>query len=62
MTIQELRNMFNQINKDCERDGEDVVPLVDVDFYADQIEALFGNMDKTITYEEAYEMAEQLSL
>lgn len=57
MTIQEWKTMFEQINIDCSETGESVVPLSDVDYYAEQIHNLTEEQD----YIEARRIAVALS-
>ena len=55
-SVTQLINVFNKVNSDCMRDGADSVPFSDIDYYAEQIELIFG-----VTEIRAYELATQLS-
>lgn len=42
-STKELFDMFTKINQDAKENGEDEVPLTDVEFYTDQINNIFFN-------------------
>jgi hypothetical protein len=55
-TVPEMVKLFNKINDDCMRAQEDSIPFTDVEYYAEQIENIFG-----VPEIRAYELATQLS-
>lgn len=57
ITVQILRGVFEQVNKDCAEKSEPVVPFSNVDFYAEQIQNLYE-----LPYVEARGLAVRLAL
>jgi hypothetical protein len=54
---EELVIMFNQVNMDAEANGDQVVPLTDVKYYAEQLVNLYQ-----VSHSDAVELAEEMAV
>lgn len=55
-TIEKLAKVFNKVNTDCMRDGEDSIPFTDIEYYTEQIAILYD-----LSYEKAEFLATELA-
>lgn len=54
----DMLGMFAEINRDCSRTGESVVPLTDTAYYAEQIHNIYETLSEAESMSLAEEMAE----
>lgn len=59
MRVSDAITLFTQINEDCRKSGEQVVPFSDVEFYTEQIFNLTGERDRCHANEVAKAMAKR---
>lgn len=55
-TVKDLKDMFNKINNDCEKEGGEIIPFSNISYYSEQIENIFE-----VEENEAIDMAVELA-
>lgn len=53
MSVPEIYHFFNKINQDCEKSGEQVVPIIaeNVQYYMEQMSNLEFSVEEMIAFE-----------
>lgn len=54
--VEEVKQFFDKLNKDCECSGESVVPYTDTEYYSEQISNQYDHLEEEVCDQLAFEL------